>query len=302
MNIFETVIGTLAEADRDVFSGIAERNPGLKSYVADPEKVKRVDEVETWYAANWDFDHNCTKAEYARGQTIEALQAQLAAAPKPGDEMTLEQLNTFLDEKISSGAVVSAKQVKEELKTAVEAKEQEFLRRESDNMNMIANTATISQYLSNVHRRDFPDEALDPRDLFGKANAELAALRTTDPNAQIDLERFYFDKYTGEKRAQLATAKAERDKVAHEKELADARLEGRKEALQARVGESPAGSPSSDAAPDIGHFQLKLMQKAQPAAGADGKPVPVEAPLGRGQIAAIRAREGDRAEITGSAA
>jgi len=169
-------------------------------------------------------------------------------------------------------------------------------------LNAISTTATLSQYLSNVHRRDFPDEALDPRDLFTKANAELAALRAVDPNANIDLEKFYMEKYTGEKRTALATAKAERDKAAHEKELADARLEGKKEALQARVGESPAGSPSSDTSPDVGHFQLKLMQKAAPKPGEDGKPQEVVAELGRGQIAAIRAREFERNAINGNAA
>src|SRR6266568_7053311 len=106
-NIFEALLKTIDAADRDAFSGLVERNPSLKDYVADPAKVRRVDEVETWYANNYDFEHNCTKEEYARALRIEALQTQLAAAPKPGEEMTLEQLNAFLDEKISSGAVVS---------------------------------------------------------------------------------------------------------------------------------------------------------------------------------------------------
>ena len=242
-NIFDDVLTNIAEADRDVLSGLAERNPKLKDYIADPAKVRRVDEVENWYATNYDFEHNCTKEEYARALRIEALQAQLAAAPKPGEEMTLAELDKFLEDKAAAGVVVSAKQMKEELGTAVAAKEKEFGELLNSQLNAISTTATLSQYLSNVHRRDFPDEALDPRDLFTKANAELAALRAVDPNANIDLEKFYMEKYTGEKRTALATAKAERDKAAHEKELADARLEGKKEALQARVGESPAGSP-----------------------------------------------------------
>ncbi len=301
-NVFEELLTNIAEADRDVFSGLAERNPSLKDYVADPAKVRRVDEVETWYANNYDFEHNCTKEEYARALRIEALQAQLAAAPKPGEEMTLEQLNAFLDEKITTGKVVSAQQVKDELKTAVEAKEREFGEILNNQLNAVASTATISQYLSNVHRRDFPDDALDPRDLFTKANLELAAKRAVDPNAQIDLEKYYFDTYTGEKRTAMATAKAAADKAAHDAELAAARLEGRKEALQAQVGESRQGSPSMDEGPDVGHFQLKLMQKAAPKSGEDGKPQVIEAELGRGQIANIRAREHDRAAISGNAA
>ena len=72
-NIFDDVLTNIAEADRDVLSGLAERNPKLKDYIADPAKVRRVDEVENWYATNYDFEHNCTKEEYARALRIEAL-------------------------------------------------------------------------------------------------------------------------------------------------------------------------------------------------------------------------------------
>ncbi len=285
-NIFDDLLTNIAEGDREAFSGLVERNPSLKTYVADPAKVARVDEVDNWYANNWDFDHGCTKQEYARALRIQVLETQLAAAPS-GDEMTLEQLNTFLDEKIASGTVVSAKQVKDELATAVAGKEAEF----NGTINRLAAVSTEIPYLLSIHQRDL-GEIFDPNELLTKANAAGAT----------DLRAFYLKDFSGEARAARATAAAEASKAAHEAELAAARAEGRKEALQARVGESHVGNPSEDGSPDVGHFQLRLMQKAAPKAGEDGKPSEINSPLGTGITSAIRAREFERAKITGNAA
>ncbi len=287
-NIFEELLTDIAEADRVVFTGLTERNPKMQAYIADPAKVARVDEVENWYAANWDFEHNSTKAEYARALKIQALEEQIAAAPKPGEnDVTFEQLNTFLDEKIAAGTVVSAKQVKDELATAVAAKETEF----NNYMNRVASISTEVPYLNQVHQRDLGD-LFDPNDFLTKANEAKAT----------SLPDFYYKTYSAEARTAKAGKEAEAQKTANDAALAAARDEGRKAALQERVGTGNLANPSSDGEPEMGHFQLKLMQRAAPKPGEDGKPQEINSPLGSGITASIRAREFERQKISGSAA
>lgn len=292
-NIFETLLTDIAEADREIFSGIAERNPGMKTYIADPQKVARVDEVENWYAANWDFENNCTKAEHARGLRIQGLEEQLAAQVASGNNnkeaeaMTFEQLNTFLDEKITEGKVLSPNQMKAELKLVVDAKDAEF----NAYINRVAAISTEVPYLNQLHQRDL-GEMFDPNDLLTKANEAKA----------IDLRDYYFKTYSADARTAKAAKESEATAAANTAALAAAREEGRKAALQERVGETGLGNPSSDGEADMGHLQLKLMHRAAPKPGEDGKPVEINSPLGTGITAGIRAREFERGKISGSAA
>jgi hypothetical protein len=295
-NIFDTLLTEIDETDRVTLKEIAERNPKLANYIADPADVSQVERTKTWYANNWDFEHNCTKEEHARQLRIDALQAQVAAAGEK--EMTLEQLNQFLDDRAKDGKVVSAATMKEEINNIVKAKETEF----NYGMNRVAALATVVPYLNQLHQRDL-GELFDPEDLLTKANAEYQERLKVDPNAQPrDLKDFYLNSYSATARAEKATAKAAADKVAHDAELTAAREEGRKAALQDQAGQTRA-MPSADSGSDIGYLQMKLMNKGTevPAVG-EVKADVSKVDIGRGSIAAIRAAEGDRREIQGNAA
>lgn len=281
-NIFESLLGSIAESDRVVFKDIAERNPDLKKYIGDPDKVKRVDGVEQWYADNWDFEHEVPKNEYAQQLKISDLETQLATATAAkGEEMNLDQLNAFLDEKIKSGVVISPTQVKEEVNGIVAAKEKEFETYTNTILNSVAATATVVPYLNQRHEKEF-GELFHPNDLLKAANEAKAT----------DLEAFYDTKFVAEKRAAKQVKQAELDKTAHDAELAAAREEGRKSALQEKIGQE-GQMPSIEGSPEMGHFQARLMKVENKTTSS----VPADAVLGRGQIAAAAARDLELAKL-----
>lgn len=283
-NIFDTLLGTIAEADRAILSGLAERNPDLKSYIGDPEKVKRVDDVEKWYAENWDFEKDAAKNEVSLGARVQELEAELVtakAAAKGEEGMNLDQLNAFLDEKIKSGVVISPTQVKEEVNGIVAAKETEFKTYTETILNSVAATATVVPYLNQRHQQEFGD-LFHPNDLLKAANEAKAT----------DLEAFYDTKFVAEKRATKNAAAAEAAKVAQDAALAAAREEGRKAALQERVGQE-GQTPSIEGSPEMGHFQARLMKIEDKTESS----IPKDAVLGRGQIAAAAARDFERAKL-----
>lgn len=305
-NIFDTLLGQIAEADRTAFTEIAERNPDLKAYIGDPEKVKRVEEVEKWYANEWDFEHESPKKEYALGLKVQELETQLGAAKVEveaaktavvnasvngdGEEdmaNAFEKLSAMLDEKIKSGAVVSAAQVKTDLDAAIAAKEAEFSQSLSDNLNVVARAATQVPYLNRQHERDFGDQ-FDPDEFLTKANEAKAG----------DLKDFYYKSYAAEKYTAKQAADATKAQAELDAKLAAARDEGRKSALQERVGQE-GQNPSIEGSPEMGHFQARMM-KIEPKEGESS--IPKDAVLGRGQIAAAAARDFERAKLTNGVA
>lgn len=293
-NIFETLLGSIAEADRVTFAEIAERNPGLKIYIADPSKVSQVESAEKWYVENWDFDHEMPKAEYQLRIANKDLEAQLvtsaaekaALAAKGEESMNLDQLNAYLDERIKDGKVVSAAQMKEEVTGIVSAKEKEFQDYTANILNSVASTATVVPYLNQRHEKEF-GELFHPNDLLKAANEAKAT----------DLEAFYDTKYVAEKRAAKNAAASEAAKAAQDAAIAAAREEGRKSALQERVGQD-GQTPSIEGSPEMGHFQARLMKVEDKTESS----IPKDAVLGRGQIAAAAARDYERAKLTNGAA
>ncbi len=299
LNIFDTLLGQIAEADRSVFTEIAERNPDLKAYIADPEKIKRVEDVEKWYAAEWDFEHESPKKEYALGLEVQDLKTQLEAAKtaSTGEEdmaNAFDKLTAMLDEKIKSGSVVSAAQVRADLDAAraetnaeIATKEAQFSQSMSDNLNVIARTATQVPFLNRQHERDFGDQ-FDPDEFLVKA---------TEAKAH-DLKDFYYKSYAAEKYATKQAADAAKAQADLDAKLAAARDEGRKSALQERVGQD-GQTPSVEGSPEMGHFQARMM-KIDPKEGESS--IPKDAVLGRGQIAAAAARDFERAKLTNGVA
>ncbi len=285
-NIFDNLLEKLAESDRATFTEIATRNPDIRNFIGDPDKVKRVDDVEKWYAEEWDFEHDMPKKEHALVLKNQELETQLAEAAAKGEGMNLDQLNAYLDERIKDGKVVSAAQMKEEVTGIVTAKEKEFQDYTNNILNSVASTATVVPYLNQRHQQEFGD-LFHPNDLLKAANEAKAT----------DLESFYDTKYVAEKRAAKQAKEAEARQAEIDAKIAAAKEEGRKLGLQEKIGEEGT-SPSLDGSPEMGHFQSRILRAPT---DSEGKPIAKDAILGRGQIAAAAARDADRRELAGAA-
>lgn len=282
MNVFEQLLTKLEEADRTILVDIATRNPALNTYIGDPEKVKRVDDVDKWYTENWDFEHDKNKHELALGRRVEELEKELTTAK--GEAMDINQLNTFLDEKIKAGSVVSAQQMKEEVNGIVGAKEKEFEAYTKSLLNGAIVGSLDSSFLTLKHFQEF-GEVLDPNDIVKAANEAQAT----------DLRAFYDTKFVAEKRAAKVAAEQATKDEAHKKEIEAAKEEGRKAALEERIGKE-GQMPSIEGSPDLGHFQARMMRVPV----ENKTSVPDDAVLGRNQISAAAARDYERAKLAGT--
>ena len=83
------------------------------------------------------------------------------------------------------------------------------------------------------------------------------------------------------------------------RQIADARADERKKALQETAMGERGQMPTSEGGPEMGHFEAKIRGLG---VVKDKSPVPEGAELGRNQISAAMARAGDRAEIEGRVA
>ena len=211
--------------------------------------------------------------------------------------MDLNELNAHLEQLTKDGKIATAETIKSQieaiksdaswLKPALEnelkAREQNYSEYFNNMVNAQARFAVEIPYLNQKHMQEY-GELFDPNEFLNKATEAKAT----------DLRAFY-QQFTADK----AEAKRQADITA---KIEAARKEERQKVLQEQaLGNNGVNqNPASDGAPEMGHFQAKLMAQGTKQEGEGAKsPVPEGAELGRGQIARAAARAGDLAEAQG---
>lgn len=297
-NAFEALLAAISDPnDREALNGLAAKNPSLRDYVATPEERQRMTQVQEWHAANWDDEHEMPKNEWRLKQQVDDLNRLLAESRTAGDPMDLNELNAHLEQLTKDGKIATAETIKSQieaiksdaswLKPALEnelkAREQNYSEYFNNMVNAQARFAVEIPYLNQKHMQEY-GELFDPNEFLNKATEAKAT----------DLRAFY-QQFTADK----AEAKRQADITA---KIEAARKEERQKVLQEQaLGNNGVNqNPASDGAPEMGHFQAKLMAQGTKQEGEGAKsPVPEGAELGRGQIARAAARAGDLAEAQG---
>lgn len=282
-NPFEALLSAITDPnDAESLKGLATKYPSINDYIAPPDQVNLYRKVDAWSAQNWDDEHKMTKTEWRQQQQIAEMTRLIAEAP--GDSMELNELNTWLDQQTKDGKVLTAAGLAEKVKpildetfTAKEKGYQEFF---SGMLNTQARIATRIPYLNAKHQQEY-GTMFDPDEFLTKA-VEAKATSLDE----------YYKTYTAE--AAEAKRKADIDK-----QIADARADERKKALQETAMGERGQMPTSEGGPEMGHFEAKIRGLG---VVKDKSPVPEGAELGRNQISAAMARAGDRAEIEGRVA
>lgn len=100
MSIFDDLIKNVPAEDRTIL----DKYPDLKTTVDALEEGGR--KYATWYANNWDREHDMTKSEFAARQEAEELRKKIEAAPPVSDmdPNDLAQLKTELEQKVKDAA------------------------------------------------------------------------------------------------------------------------------------------------------------------------------------------------------
>lgn len=275
MNYIEQLLAKIEDAEaRQQFSGLLEKTPTVKDWIVDPETRTRSEQIQQWAETEWDYEHNMSRLEYQQQQELMALQAQISGQ-KP--HMELNELNDHLAKYIKDNGLMTKAEYDAGIKEKAEAFEKE--------LNLVSTLATRVSYLNNKYSRDFDGEMFDPDDFITKANEKGYARYGKE-----GLDKFY-DEFTAEKRAAKSAADLERIK-------AEAREEGRKEALKQRGMGEGGQMPTLDGSPEMGHFEAKLKggnKTFDPTQSA----VPADVELGRGvgRLAAAIADAKDRATV-----
>lgn len=275
-NLIEMVITDAA--DRDGLLGIASKYPDFG------KKVEYAEKWDQWAKDNWDKEHEMTHDEYRLTQEKAALERQLADMPNTEETMTPEQLNQFLESELGKRGYMDQKAFDEKLEATLKAKQEELFRYNA----ALFNGAKDSTHYANKYYREFGEEVA-PDDLL-KGATELTEKRKAQglPPASVSE---YYNEFTAEKRA--ARLKADT-----EKREADIRADERRK-VKEEIHMSHEGQiPVSMEGPEIGHFQMKVTGQRSNAEG-EKQALPENVELGKGVIARIRAREGDRKELTG---
>lgn len=258
MNYIEQLLAKIEDAEaRQEFSGLLEKVPAAKEWIFDPETRTRNEAISQWAESEWDYEHNMSRLEYQQQQELASLQAQITGH-KPG--MELNELNDFLGKYIKDNGLMTKAQFDTEVKTREDAFNKE--------LNTLGTLSTRVSYLNAKHQKEFGD-VFDP-DVFVTQATEKGYAQY----GKEGLDRFYNEEFTAAKRAEKAAAELERIK-------AEAREEGKKEALKERGMGEGGNMPTLDGEPDMGHFERKMRGMNKPVDGTQTQ-VPAEIELGRG--------------------
>lgn len=268
INYLEQLVGRIQDAEQRLqLNTLAGKNPEISQWIANPETVRRADEFSDWARANWDDAHDMTHREWAQSEQIRAFEA------RQGNAVDINELNQHLGTFMTENKLVTQTAFDAAMKT----KEDAF----SAELNLISGLATRIPYLNAKYKDEF-GEMFDP-DAFVTQATEKGYARY----GKEGLDKFY-QEFTAEK----SEAKRAADIT---KRVEDAKAEGRREGAQAVAMAQNGNTPTlDDGSPNLGHFQAKLMNLGK---DANGSPVPVNAELGRGQIARIAANAGDQADL-----
>jgi len=231
-------------------------------------KLDFAERMERWYGDNWVQDaygpgRGATKRELELKAQFEQTQERLRdieANGGTGETVTFDELKTHMDTVLAERGLLG----KAEFEQAAAGFQDDV----NKTMLGYAHIATRLPTLAVKHLREF-DEDLD-----GDGLVDYAA-----KGGHRDLTKAY-DDYVAERR-QTRTAEK------HEKALADARIEGRKEALREQ-GMNPSAMPDDNSSPQMGPLQKKLLGLNK--SGADDLP---DVEMGRGALAAAASRNWD---------
>lgn len=186
MSVFEDLIKGIPAEDR----AILDKHPDLKNTMEALEEGGS--RYATWYANNWDREHDMTKSEFAARQELEELRQKLEAAPpNPVNEFNQADIQKILDERLT--------------------KQSEEFNRTLSGMDRFYSTALP---LVSQHKDEF-GKPLNPRELLdymGKNGIQ-------DPNLA-------YDRMVAADRAAIAETRQKELVAKHQEELAAARKEG----------------------------------------------------------------------------
>jgi hypothetical protein len=99
MSVFDTLIKGVPAEDRAVL----DKYPDLMNTMNALEEGGA--KYSTWYANNWDREHDMTKSEYAARQEAEELRLKLEAAPpNPVNEIATTDIQKMIDDRLKAQA------------------------------------------------------------------------------------------------------------------------------------------------------------------------------------------------------
>ena len=294
---FDALLDTFGtDDDRELFKQLSERNPAIQEFGlrqddysrkldANRAELTELQSWRQWREANWDSDHQMTRAERAKQERLEALETEKAeletklASTDLGDGMTFEEVERIAQEAVRKQGIDPAKFLSAD---ALNKKEGEVMGYVTRLNAVTAQASLLVPYLNEQHKDEFGTR-FDPEEFVKAANER----------GTTDLRAFYKE-YTQDERtkriqtdanAKVKAAQDERDRaIAEERE--------RTATVQARLAGmgTQGGNPADTDSPQMGALQRRMMKLDNPDKGDNGSGAP-EVPLGEGAIAAHAARE-----------
>lgn len=283
---FEELLETFSsDEDRKAFEELGAKNPKVKEFgMRQSDYSRRLDEVREdlseltswreWRKNNWEEGENMTKAEKAKVTQIEALEREkqeLESRVGLGDDMTLEQLESWGQELIKKNGFVTEETLK--------LKETEYRDLVKGVNQFTAQAALNVPYLNQKHKDEF-GELFDPEEFVNDA---VKANR-------FDLKAFYEER-VAPKRVEKMKSDFEQQKKTLTEDLDRQKTEAVKaakdEAERARAMGAGGQNPSDIDSPTMGAMQRKILKMDQLEEGSKAP----EVPLGEGGVAAFAARE-----------
>ena len=284
VSAFDELLEKLADDDKSVVSGLAEKYPEFKEYGLRQsdysrkmgelrDQVQYAQQWDSWKKENWVQDDQDPQGGYTQSEKVlreqleaarrekEALQEQVAFGGL-GDEMTFEQLEQSFDKIMTSKKIPTAEylgQKEKELRNYVD--------------NGIAPVMLTAQEIQLRHFKEF-NEIIPAKDLLVKASEAGAG----------NFEQYWETSIAGPKR-QAAKEQHYQQELKSQREELEARLEKQKQESEAErqrlIGMNLTANPSDagDAQGNAFRQQMLGIDKAE-----EGK-IP-EVPVGEGGIAA----------------
>jgi len=305
---FSDILQTIAEeTDRTTIQNLATKYPSIREFVETGEHARKLEErlkafgvtnleqgVEyvrgwkKWKDENWDSEAKMTREEKAAKENLVQIQARLnELEARQETDMTPEEVRALVDEQLNGRKIVT----EEDLNTLL-PKDRFF----KDGKPALVTTEDVERRLNGVamrfqsiyeeltpqllsHEKTF-GEPVDVKKIFATMDEEFAKSRRL-LSATEAYQMVYGPKYT------------EREKAAQQKAVEDAKAagiaEGEKKgrlAVQQSQG-GGRGMPAGGGSAPVGAV-MKRVASRQPKSG-DGSPI--EAPLGKGIIAAVAAQQ-----------